>query len=182
MFLCSKVVLPHMVEEKERHDLLTVSSILAHQSTHEHRAYGVHQGWRGAVLRWGSPAKCGVKRQSPSLCPPVLRKDGSCHGLHRGHDTTDFEEPIIWQKLPGHARRSQTGGTITRKILIKAAWKKISANIVITLKNGSPGRRRTRAFFIEERCTVGRERPCNKRERVYYFLTHACGNGGVYHC
>src|SRR4030042_587807 len=97
-FLCSKVVLPHMIEKKSGM-IINVSSILAHQ-IRMNIAYGV--------------TKAGVERFTMGLAREMRRETGiviTCirpyfvktevvMGFMDGQDTSDFEEPIIWQKYP----------------------------------------------------------------------------------
>lgn len=97
-FLCSKVVLPHMLEKKSGM-IINVSSILAHQ-IRMNIAYGV--------------TKAGVERFTLGLAREMRREEGiaiTCirpyfvktevvMGFMDGRDTSDFEEPIIWEKYP----------------------------------------------------------------------------------
>jgi len=97
-FLCSKVVLPHMLEKKSGM-IINVSSILAHQ-IRMNIGYGV--------------TKAGVERFTLGLAHEMRREEGiaiTCirpyfvktdivMGFMEGRDTSDFEEPIIWQKYP----------------------------------------------------------------------------------
>jgi 3-oxoacyl-[acyl-carrier protein] reductase len=117
-FLCSKVVLPHMIEQKSG-TIINVSSILAHQ-VRMNIAYGV--------------TKAGVERFTLGLAREMRRETGiavTCvrpyfvktevvMGFMDGRDISDFEEPIIWQKYP-----AMLAGTrpeeITGKIWDKAA-------------------------------------------------------------
>ena len=117
-FLCSKVVLPHMLEKKSG-IIINVSSILAHQ-IRMNIAYGV--------------TKAGVERFTLGLAREMRKETGiaiTCirpyfvktevvMGFMEGRDTSDYEEPIIWQKYP-----AMLAGTdpqdVTGKIWDKAA-------------------------------------------------------------
>ncbi len=117
-FLCSKVVLPHMLEKKSG-TIINVSSILAHQ-IRMNIAYGV--------------TKAGVERFTLGLARETRRDEGiaiTCirpyfvktevvMGFMDGRDTSDFEEPIIWQKYPAMLAASKPA-EITGKIWDKAA-------------------------------------------------------------
>jgi NAD(P)-dependent dehydrogenase (short-subunit alcohol dehydrogenase family) len=117
-FLCSKVVLPHMLEKKSGM-IINVSSILAHQ-IRMNVAYGV--------------TKAGVERFTLGLAREMRRETGiaiTCirpyfvktevvMSFMEGRDTSDFEEPILWQRYP-----AMLAGTdpqeVTGKIWDKAA-------------------------------------------------------------
>lgn len=117
-FLCSKVVLPHMLEKKSGM-IINVSSILAHQIRMS-VAYGV--------------TKAGVERFTLGLAREMRKEMGIAITCIRpyfvktevvmefmeGRDTSDYEEPIIWQKYP-----AMLAGTdpqeVTGKIWDKAA-------------------------------------------------------------
>jgi 3-oxoacyl-[acyl-carrier protein] reductase len=117
-FLCSKVVLPHMLEKKTG-TIINVSSILAHQ-IRMNIAYGV--------------TKAGVERFTLGLAREMRRETGiavTCirpyfvktevvMGFMEGRDISDFEEPIIWQKYPAMLAGSKPE-EITGKIWDKAA-------------------------------------------------------------
>jgi len=97
-YLCSKVVLPHMVEKKSGM-IINVSSILA-KEIRMSIPYGV--------------TKAGVERFTLGLAREMRREEGiaiACirpyfvktdvvMGYMKGRDTSLFEEPIIWQKYP----------------------------------------------------------------------------------
>jgi 3-oxoacyl-[acyl-carrier protein] reductase len=97
-FLCSKVVLPHMIE-KGSGMIINVSSILA-KEIRMSIAYGV--------------TKAGVERFTLGLAREMRRNDGIAITCIRPYfvktevvmefmkdrDTSDYEEPIIWQKYP----------------------------------------------------------------------------------
>jgi 3-oxoacyl-[acyl-carrier protein] reductase len=117
-FLCSKVVLPHMLEKKSGM-IINVSSILAHQ-IRMNIGYGV--------------TKAGVERFTLGLAREMRREEGiaiTCirpyfvktevvMGFMEGQDTSDFEEPIIWQKYPAMLAGSKAQD-VTGKIWDKAA-------------------------------------------------------------
>ncbi|OGO43904.1 MAG: hypothetical protein A2Z05_04570 [Chloroflexi bacterium RBG_16_60_22] len=117
-FLCSKVVLPHMVEKKSG-TIINVSSILAHQ-IRMNIAYGV--------------TKAGVERFTLGLAREMRKDEGiaiTCirpyfvktdvvMGFMKGRDISDFEEPIIWQKYPAMLA-GRPAPEITGKIWDKAA-------------------------------------------------------------
>ena len=97
-FLCTKVVLPHMLE-KGSGMVINVSSILA-KEIRMSIAYGV--------------TKAGVERFTLGLAREMRREMGIAITCIRpyfvktevvmefmaGRDTSDYEEPIIWQKSP----------------------------------------------------------------------------------
>jgi NAD(P)-dependent dehydrogenase (short-subunit alcohol dehydrogenase family) len=117
-FLCSKVVLPHMIEKKSG-TIINVSSILAHQ-IRMNIAYGV--------------TKAGVERFTLGLAREMRREPGiavTCirpyfvktevvMGFMEGRDISDFEEPVIWQKYPAMLAGSKPE-EISGKIWDKAA-------------------------------------------------------------
>ncbi|MFH1646342.1 MAG: SDR family oxidoreductase [Chloroflexota bacterium] len=117
-FLCSKVVLPHMLEKKSG-TIINVSSILAHQ-IRMNIAYGV--------------TKAGVERFTLGLAREMRKEEGiaiTCirpyfvktdvvMGFMKGRDISDFEEPIIWQKYPAMLAGCPAP-EITGKIWDKAA-------------------------------------------------------------
>jgi len=117
-YLCSKVVLPHMIEKKTGM-IINVSSILAHQ-IRMNIAYGV--------------TKAGVERFTMGLAREMRREEGiavTCirpyfvktevvMGFMEGRDISDFEEPIIWQKYPAMLAAAKPAD-VTGKIFDKAA-------------------------------------------------------------
>jgi NAD(P)-dependent dehydrogenase (short-subunit alcohol dehydrogenase family) len=117
-YLCSKVVLPHMMEKKSG-TIINVSSILAHQ-IRMNIAYGV--------------TKAGVERFTLGLAREMRREEGiavTCirpyfvktdvvMGFMEGRDTSDFEEPVIWQKYPAMLAAARPG-EVTGKVWDKAA-------------------------------------------------------------
>jgi NAD(P)-dependent dehydrogenase (short-subunit alcohol dehydrogenase family) len=117
-FLCTKVVLPHMLEQKSGM-VINVSSILAHQ-IRMNIAYGV--------------TKAGVERFTLGLAREMRREMGIAITCIRpyfvktevvmefmaGRDTSDYEEPIIWQKYPAMLAAADPQ-EVTGKIWDKAA-------------------------------------------------------------
>lgn len=117
-YLCSKVVLPHMIEKKSG-TIINVSSILAHQ-IRMNIAYGV--------------TKAGVERFTMGLAREMRREEGiavTCirpyfvktevvMGFMEGRDISDFEEPVIWQRYPAMLAAAKPAD-ITGKIWDKAA-------------------------------------------------------------
>jgi 3-oxoacyl-[acyl-carrier protein] reductase len=97
-YLCTKVVLPHMVEKKSGM-VINVSSILA-KEVRMSIPYGV--------------TKAGVERFTLGLAREMRRDEGiaiTCIRPYfvktdvvmeymKGRDTSKYEEPIIWQKYP----------------------------------------------------------------------------------
>ncbi len=97
-YLCSKVVLPYMVEKKSGM-IINVSSILA-KEIRMSIPYGV--------------TKAGVERLTLGLAREMRREEGIAITCIRPYfvktevvmefmkdrDTSDYEEPIIWQKYP----------------------------------------------------------------------------------
>ena len=117
-YLCTKVVLPHMLEKKSGM-VINVSSILAKQ-IRMNIAYGV--------------TKAGVERFTLGLAREIRRELGIAITCIRpyfvktevvmefmaGRDTSDYEEPIIWQKYPAMVAAADPQ-SVTGKILDKAA-------------------------------------------------------------
>ena len=117
-FLCTKVVLPYMIE-KGSGTVINVSSILA-KEIRMSIPYGV--------------TKAGVERFTLGLAREMRRNEGiaiTCvrpyfvktevvMGFMEGHDTSNFEEPIIWQKYPAMLAGAAPQ-EITGKIWDKAA-------------------------------------------------------------
>ncbi len=117
-YLCTKTVLPHMLEKKTG-TVINVSSILA-KEIRMSIPYGV--------------TKAGVERFTLGLAREMRREPGIAITCIRpyfvktevvmefmtGRDTSDYEEPIIWQKYP-----AMIAGTdpqeVTGKIWDKAA-------------------------------------------------------------
>ncbi len=117
-FLCSKVVLPHMLEKKSGM-IINVSSILA-KEVRMNIAYGVT---KAAVERLTLGLAHEVRRE-PGIAITCIRpyfvKTEVVMGFMEGHDTSNFEEPIIWQKYPALLAGSKPQD-VTGKIWDKAA-------------------------------------------------------------
>lgn len=125
-FLCSKVVLPLMLEKKSG-TIINVSSILAKQ-IRMNIGYGV--------------TKAGVERFTLGLAREMRREEGisiTCirpyfvktdvvMGFMEGQDTSDFEEPIIWQKYPAMLAglpAQETTGKIWDKAALEEKFGKV---------------------------------------------------------
>jgi NAD(P)-dependent dehydrogenase (short-subunit alcohol dehydrogenase family) len=125
-FLCSKAVLPHMIEKKSGM-IINVSSILAHQ-IRMNVAYGV--------------TKAGIERFTMGLAREIRREEGiaiTCVrpyfvktevvlGFMDGKDISDFEEPIIWQKYPAmlaDAKPAEVTGRIWDKAGLEEKFGKL---------------------------------------------------------
>jgi NAD(P)-dependent dehydrogenase (short-subunit alcohol dehydrogenase family) len=117
-FLCSKIVLPHMLEKKSGM-IINVSSILA-KEIRMNIAYGVT---KSAVERFTLGLAREVRRE-PGIAVTCIRpyfvKTEIVMGFMEGHDTSNFEEPIIWQKYPAMLAASKPED-ISGKIWDKAA-------------------------------------------------------------
>ena len=117
-YLCSKVVLPRMLEKKSGM-IINVSSILA-KEIRMSIPYGV--------------TKAGVERFTLGLAREMRREEGIAITCIRPYfvktevvmefmkdrDTSDYEEPIIWQKYPAMLAALPTQEA-TGKIWDKAA-------------------------------------------------------------
>ena len=117
-YLCSKVVLPHMVEKKSGM-IMYVSSILA-KEIRMSIPYGV--------------TKAGVERLTLGLAREMRREEGiaiTCIRPYfvktevvmeymKGRDTSLYEEPIIWEKYPAMLA-GLPAAEATNKIWDKAA-------------------------------------------------------------
>ncbi len=126
VFLCTRVVLPHMLEKKSG-TVINVSSILAKQ-IRMNIAYGV--------------TKAGVERFTLGLAHEMRREEGiaiTCvrpyfvktdvvMGFMEGRDTSDFEEPVIWQKYPAMVAAAPPQD-VTGKILDKAALEEMFGKV-----------------------------------------------------
>ena len=130
-FLCSKVILPHMIEKKSGM-IINVSSILAHQ-IRMNIAYGVTK----AGVESFTMGLAREMRQEEGIAITCIRpyfvKTEVVMGFMDGRDISDFEEPIIWQKYPAMLAGAKPED-ITGKILDKACSKK---NSVKYKKTGS---------------------------------------------
>jgi NAD(P)-dependent dehydrogenase (short-subunit alcohol dehydrogenase family) len=117
-YLCSKVVLPHMIEKKSGM-IINVSSILALQ-IRMNIAYGVT---KAAVERLTKGLAREVRRETGiaiTCIRPYFVKTEVVMGFMEGRDTSDFEEPIIWQKYPAMLAAAKPE-EVTGKIFDKAA-------------------------------------------------------------
>jgi NAD(P)-dependent dehydrogenase (short-subunit alcohol dehydrogenase family) len=117
-FLCSKIILPYM-QEKKSGTIINVSSILAHQ-IRMNIAYGVT---KAAVERFTMGLAREMRREEGiaiTCIRPYFVKTEVVMGFMDGHDTSDFEEPIIWQKYPAMLAAAKPAD-ITGKIFDKAA-------------------------------------------------------------
>jgi NAD(P)-dependent dehydrogenase (short-subunit alcohol dehydrogenase family) len=117
-FLCSKIVLPYM-QEKKSGTIINVSSILAHQ-IRMNIAYGVT---KAAVERFTMGLAREMRREegiAVTCIRPYFVKTEVVMGFMDGHDTSDFEDPIIWQKYPAMLAAAKPAD-ITGKIFDKAA-------------------------------------------------------------
>ena len=117
-YLCSKVVLPHMIEKKSGM-IINVSSILAKQ-IRMNIAYGVT---KAAVERLTMGMAREVRREegiAVTCIRPYFVKTEVVMGFMEGRDTSDFEEPIIWQKYPAMLASAKPQD-VTGKIWDKAA-------------------------------------------------------------
>jgi 3-oxoacyl-[acyl-carrier protein] reductase len=117
-FLCSKVILSHMLEKKSGM-IINVSSILA-KEIRMNIAYGVT---KSAVERF-TLGLAREERREPGIAVTCIRpyfvKTEIVMGFMEGHDTSNFEEPVIWQKYPAMLAASKPED-ITGKIWDKAA-------------------------------------------------------------
>jgi 3-oxoacyl-[acyl-carrier protein] reductase len=117
-FLCSKVILPYM-QEKKSGMIINVSSILAHQ-IRMNIAYGVT---KAAVERLTMGLAREMRREegiAVTCIRPYFVKTEVVMGFMDGHDTSDFEDPIIWQKYPAMLAGAKPQD-VTGKIFDKAA-------------------------------------------------------------
>jgi NAD(P)-dependent dehydrogenase (short-subunit alcohol dehydrogenase family) len=117
-FLCSKIVLPYMLEKKSG-IIINVSSILAHQ-IRMNIAYGVT---KAAVERFTMGLAREMRREEGigiTCVRPYFVKTEVVMGFMDGHDTADFEDPIIWQKYPAMLAAAKPED-VTGKIFDKAA-------------------------------------------------------------
>lgn len=125
-FLCSKLVLPHMIEKKSGM-IINVSSILAHQ-IRMNIAYGVT---KAGVERF-TMGLAREMRHDPGIAITCIRpyfvKTEVVMGFMEGRDISDFEEPIIWQKYPAMLAGSKPED-VTGKIWDKAALEEKFGNI-----------------------------------------------------
>jgi len=117
-YLCTKVVLPHMLEKKSGM-VINVSSILAKQ-IRMNIAYGVT---KAGVERFTLGLAREVRRElgiAITCIRPYFVKTDVVMEFMKDRDTSDFEEPIIWQKYPAMIAAADPQ-SVTGKILDKAA-------------------------------------------------------------
>jgi 3-oxoacyl-[acyl-carrier protein] reductase len=127
-YLCSKVVMPHMLEKKSGM-IINVSSILA-KEIRMNIAYGVT---KAAVERLTLGVAHEVRRE-PGIAVTCIRpyfvKTEVVMGFMEGHDTSNFEDPIIWQKYPAllaSAKPQDVTGKIWDKAALEAKFGVIKA-------------------------------------------------------
>jgi NAD(P)-dependent dehydrogenase (short-subunit alcohol dehydrogenase family) len=126
VFLCTKVVLPHMLEKKSGM-VINVSSILA-KEIRMNIAYGVT---KAAVERFTLGLAHEMRRETGiaiTCVRPYFVKTEVVMGFMEGRDTSNFEEPIIWQKYPAMIAASDPQ-KVTGKILDKAALEEMFGKI-----------------------------------------------------
>ena len=117
-FLCSRVVLPHMVE-KGSGMIINVSSILA-KEIRMSIPYGVT---KAAVERLTLGLAREMRREmgiAITCIRPYFVKTEVVMGYMEGKDTSAYEEPIIWQKYPAMLAGADPQ-EVTGKIWDKAA-------------------------------------------------------------
>lgn len=117
-FLCTKVVLPHMIEKKSGM-VINVSSILA-KEIHMSIPYGAS---KAAVERFTLGLAREMRKETGiaiTCVRPYFVKTEVVMGFMDGRDTSNYEEPIIWQKYPALIAASDPQ-SVTGKILDKAA-------------------------------------------------------------
>jgi 3-oxoacyl-[acyl-carrier protein] reductase len=118
MFLCSHVVLPKMLEKKSGM-IINVSSILA-KEIRMNVAYGVT---KAGVERFTLGVAHEMRREpgiAVTCVRPYFVKTDVVMGFMEGHDTSNFEELIIWQKYPAMLAASKAED-VNGKIFDKAA-------------------------------------------------------------
>lgn len=97
-YLCTKVVLPHMLEKKSGM-VINVSSILA-KEIRMSIPYGVS---KAAVERFTLGLAREMRREegiAVTCIRPYFVKTEVVMEYMKGRDTSDYEDPIIWQKYP----------------------------------------------------------------------------------
>jgi NAD(P)-dependent dehydrogenase (short-subunit alcohol dehydrogenase family) len=118
MFLCTKAVLPHMLEKKSGM-VINVSSILAHQ-IRMNVSYGVTK----AGTERFTMGLAREMRKEPGIAITCVRpyfvKTDVVLGFTEGHDISDYEELIVWQKYPALLAGAKPQD-VTGKIFDKAA-------------------------------------------------------------
>ena len=125
-FLCSKVVLPHMLE-KGSGMIINVSSILA-KEIRMSIAYGVT---KAGVERFTLGLAREMRREmgiAITCIRPYFVKTEVVMEFMKGRDISDYEEPIIWQKYPAMVAAADPQ-SVTGKILDKAALEEMFGKI-----------------------------------------------------
>jgi 3-oxoacyl-[acyl-carrier protein] reductase len=126
VFVCTKAVLPHMIEKKSGM-VINVSSILA-KEIRMNIAYGVT---KAGVERFTMGVAREMRRETGiaiTCVRPYFVKTDVVMGFMEGQDTSNFEEPIIWQKYPAMVAASDPQ-KVTGKILDKAALEEMFGKI-----------------------------------------------------
>ncbi len=126
VFLCTKIVLPHMLEKKSGM-VINVSSILAKQ-IRMNIAYGVT---KAGVERFTLGLAREMRRETGiaiTCIRPYFVKTDIVMGFMEGRDTSDFEEAIIWQKYPAMVAAADPQ-QVTGKILDKDALEEMFGTI-----------------------------------------------------
>jgi len=126
MFLCTKAVLPHMLEKKSGM-VINVSSILAHQ-IRMNVSYGVTK----AGTERFTMGLAREMRKEPGIAITCLRpyfvKTDVVLGFTEGHDISDYEELVVWQKYPAllaGAKPEDVTGKIFDKATLEEKFGKI---------------------------------------------------------
>jgi NAD(P)-dependent dehydrogenase (short-subunit alcohol dehydrogenase family) len=126
VFVCTKAVLPHMIEKKSGM-VINVSSILA-KEIRMNIAYGVT---KAGVERFTMGVAREMRRElgiAITCVRPYFVKTDVVMGFMEGQDTSNFEEAIIWQKYPAMVAASDPQ-KVTGKILDKAALEEMFGKI-----------------------------------------------------
>ena len=125
-FLCTKVILPHMIEQGSGM-VINVSSILA-KEIRMSIAYGVT---KAGVERFTLGLAREMRRNlgvAITCIRPYFVKTEVVMEFMKGRDTSDYEEPIIWQKYPAMVAAADPQ-SVTGKILDKAALEEMFGKI-----------------------------------------------------
>ena len=126
VFLCTKVILPHMLERKSGM-VINVSSILA-KEIRMNIGYGVT---KAGVERFTMGLAREMRREAGiaiTCIRPYFVKTEVVMGFMEGRDTSGFEEPIIWQKYPAMVAAADPQ-TVTGKILDRAALEEMFGKV-----------------------------------------------------
>jgi NAD(P)-dependent dehydrogenase (short-subunit alcohol dehydrogenase family) len=126
MFLCTRAVLPHMLEKKSGM-VINVSSILAHQIR-----MNIACGVTKAGTERFTMGLAREMRKDPGIAITCVRpyfvKTEVVMGFMDGRDISDFEEPIVWQKYPAllaGAKPEDVTGRIFDKAALEEKFGKI---------------------------------------------------------